>query len=60
MFFFQHRLCFIYHDYMSATPADTKDVSKDAEYPDRESFSTQMLNWDKIPYISFWHVAFYL
>ena len=45
---------------MSATPPDPKDVSKDAEHPDRESFSTQMLNWDKIPYISFWHVAFYL
>ncbi len=51
---------FYLHDYMSATPPDTKDVSKDAEHPDRESFSTQMLNWDKIPYISFWHVAFYL
>ena len=60
MFFFQHRLCFVYHDYMSATPPDAKDVSKDSEHPDRESFSTQMLNWDKIPYISFWHVAFYL
>lgn len=29
---------------MSATPPDTKDVSKDAEHLDRESFSTQMLN----------------